>query len=549
MRPAHEVAKHESMSDLKRHHLLKYLLPILLVGGALSLTILLWQGMRETPFVLLFFAVLLSSWRGGFRSGLLATALSALGGKLFLTPPVYSLSFNSRVDVLRLLVFVFNSLLFVWLFSTRKDAEEALRRSEESLRDLFENAKDIIYTHDLEGNYASLNKAGERITGYSSEEALKMNVSKVVAPEYLELAREMIARKVGDEQSQTFYQLEIITRDGRRVPLEISTQLIYENGKPVGVQGIARDITRRKQAEDALRESEERYRELFENANDLVYTHDLRGNFTSLNLAGERITGYTREEALKLNIAQVVVPRYLKTAREMIERKADADVTTRYELEIFAKDGRRIPLEVSTRVIMKNGEPVGVQGIARDITERRRAEETLKGLSLIDDLTGLYNRRGFLALAEQQMKFAQRTGHGFTLVFADLDGLKKINDTYGHKEGDRALRRVAEVLKKSFRESDIIARLAGDEFTILALDDYDAKARAAALRLEERLKESNESEDAGYTLSLSFGEVHFDPESTATLEELLARADEVMYEQKQSKKRGRHTETVPDFVF
>ena len=227
------------MPDQKRYPLFGYLLSILLVTASIAVTLLLWPGMRETPFVLLFFGVLLSSWRGGYGPGLVATALSAVISKLFLIEPLYSLSFASRGDFLRLLVFVFNSLLFVWLFSKRKRAEEALRSSEESLRELFENANDIIYTHDLEGNYTSLNKVGERVTGYTREEALGMNVKRVVAPEYLELARRMIERKIADAQPQTFYRLEIITKDGRRVPLEISTQLIYEDAKPVGVQGIA----------------------------------------------------------------------------------------------------------------------------------------------------------------------------------------------------------------------------------------------------------------------------------------------------------------------
>ncbi|HKS26665.1 MAG TPA: PAS domain S-box protein [Pyrinomonadaceae bacterium] len=538
------------MPDQKRYSLFGYLLSILLVTASIVITLLLWPEMRETPFVLLFFAVLLSAWRGGYGPGLWATALSAVISKLFLVQPHYSLSFASPADALRLLVFVFNSLLFVWLFSTRKAAEEKLRSSEESLRELFENANDIIYVHDLEGNYTSINKVGERVTGYTREEALRMNVVQVVAPEYLELARQMLARKVADAKPQTFYQLEIITKDGRRVPLEISTQLIYEDGKPVGVQGIARDITRRKQAEEALRESEERYRELFENANDLVYTHDLKGNFTSLNLAGQRITGYTQEEALGLNIAQVVLPKYLKTAREMMEMKTTDDMSTRYELEIFAKDGGRIPLEVSTRVIMKGGEPVGVQGIARDITERRRTEETLRSLSLLDDLTGLYNRRGFLALAEQQVRLTQRTGHGFTLVFADLDGLKKINDRLGHQAGDEALRAVAEILKKSFRDSDIIARLGGDEFTILALEDYEApEPRAVTSRLWENLEEYKRQASRPFDLSLSVGVVHFDPEESGSLEELIAQADKAMYRDKQAKRdRQSKSELHSEFV-
>jgi diguanylate cyclase (GGDEF)-like protein/PAS domain S-box-containing protein len=406
------------MPDQKHQPLLNYLLSIILVTASLAVTLVLWPGMRETPFVLLFFAVLLSSWRGGYGAGLIATALSAVVSKLFLMEPTYSMSFTTREDLLRLLVFVFNSLLFVWLFSTRKATEEALRTSEESLRELFENASDIIYTHDP------------------------------------------------------------------------------------------------------------------------------KGNFTSLNLAGQRITGYTLEEALHLNIAQVVAPKYLKTAREMIERSTEEAQATRYELEIFARDGRRIPLEVSTRVIMKRGQALGVQGIARDITERRRTEETLRSLSLIDDLTGLYNRRGFLALAEQQVKLTQRTGHGFTLVFADLDGLKKINDTHGHKAGDGALRAVAEMLKSSFRESDIIARLGGDEFTILALEDYEAPARrAVTARLMENLKKYARQENRPYDLSLSIGVVHFNPESGCSLEELIAQADTAMYEEKQGKKEKRELQT------
>src|SRR5436853_2784059 len=106
---------------------------------------------------------------------------------------------------------------------------------------------------------------------------------------------------------------------------------------------------------------ERRYREIVEQAADIIYTHDLQGNFTSLNKTGERITGYTREEALRMNIAEVVVPEQLHRAREMIARKASADATTVYELEIISKDGRRVPLEVSTRLIYEGREPVGVQ--------------------------------------------------------------------------------------------------------------------------------------------------------------------------------------------
>ncbi len=142
--------------------------------------------------------------------------------------------------------------------------------------------------------------------------------------------------------------------------------------------GVATDVTDGRKVETALRENEERYRELFANANDVIYTHDLAGNFTSLNRTGERITGYSWEEAAKMNLADVVAPEYLDLARQMVVNKAGGNAPTVYELEIIIKDGKRVRLELSTRVIYREGKPVGVQGIARDLTERRLSQEALR---------------------------------------------------------------------------------------------------------------------------------------------------------------------------
>jgi PAS domain S-box-containing protein len=120
------------------------------------------------------------------------------------------------------------------------------------------------------------------------------------------------------------------------------------------------------------------YRELFENANDIIYTHDLQGNFTSLNSSGERITGYSREEAAKMNVADVIAPEYLNLAREMIAHKASEKVSTVYEIDIITKQGKRVRLEVSTRLIFSDGQPIGIQGTGRDLTERKHSEEALR---------------------------------------------------------------------------------------------------------------------------------------------------------------------------
>jgi PAS domain S-box-containing protein len=143
-------------------------------------------------------------------------------------------------------------------------------------------------------------------------------------------------------------------------------------------RSMAREARRREQQDEALRESEERYRDLFENANDIIYTQDLAGNYTSVNLACERITGYTREEALRMNFREAVAPEYLALVERMLASKAGDGAPSAYELEVVAKGGARVVLEVNSRLVYRDGRPVVVQGIARDVTRRKRAEEELK---------------------------------------------------------------------------------------------------------------------------------------------------------------------------
>lgn len=167
---------------------------------------------------------------------------------------------------------------------------------------------------------------------------------------------------------------------------------------------------------------------------------------------------------------------------------------------------------------------------------QQQQDEQLRALSLIDDLTGLNNRRGFLTLAEQQIKFARRNSRELVLLFVDMDDFKQINDKYGHQEGDIALQRAARVLRATFRDSDILARLGGDEFVVLAADT--GTSASIVERLRRALVERNESEDYPYNLSFSVGAARFDPEDPPTIQELLHTADAMLYEQKRSRPRS-----------
>lgn len=168
--------------------------------------------------------------------------------------------------------------------------------------------------------------------------------------------------------------------------------------------------------------------------------------------------------------------------------------------------------------------------------ERRRAEERLRSMSIHDELTGLYNRRGFFAVTQERLKLVKRERKESLLLFSDLDGLKQINDTFGHHEGDRALIETANILKESFRESDIKARIGGDEFAVFATGAGIDCCKLLLAKLDERLRVHNLRGKYPFRLSLSTGIACYDPESPCSIDELLTRADALMYKQKQEKK-------------
>jgi diguanylate cyclase (GGDEF)-like protein len=160
----------------------------------------------------------------------------------------------------------------------------------------------------------------------------------------------------------------------------------------------------------------------------------------------------------------------------------------------------------------------------------------LGNLALTDELTGLYNRRGFMAVAERQMRLGRRTGRGMLLFMMDVNGLKSINDSFGHLEGDCALKRTSAVLEETFRDSDVVARLGGDEFAVLAIEAAGHSEPTIKARLFERLK-SISAEQSRYEISLSIGVARFDPRNVTSIGELMVKADRAMYEQKRRRSR------------
>ena len=252
----------------------------------------------------------------------------------------------------------------------RRHAEEALQTSEAELRALFAAMTDVILVFDSEGRH--LKVAPSKPARMYKPDRLGKTLHEIFAKEKADFFVAHISQALAEHKPHRVeYELEI---EGEPLWFEGSASPMNKTS----VIWIARDITERKRAEEALRESEERYRDFVENAHDIIYSHDLQGNYTSVNTAGEQITGYTLEETLHLNLSQTVTADCLEKAKEMLARKLAGERVTAYELELLAKNGRRIAVEVNTRLLYEKGQPVSVQGIARDITERKQLEEQFR---------------------------------------------------------------------------------------------------------------------------------------------------------------------------
>jgi PAS domain S-box-containing protein len=260
----------------------------------------------------------------------------------------------------------------------RKQAEDSLKEAETRFRMVAENLGEGIFITDLDDLILYLNSRMAELIGYTREEVLGKNGYKFLLPpdEWPAFLKRNGQRGEGLSGR---YEMRVRRKDGTWIWLEVNAAP-YRNpaGEIVGTIAANTDITERKSAGDALRESEERYRDLVENAHDIIYSQDLDGHYTSMNQAGEQITGYTLEEALALNVTQTVAPEFLAKAREMLARKLSGENVTAYEMEIIAKDGHRITVEANTKLVFQDGVPIGVQGIARDVTQRKQLEDQLR---------------------------------------------------------------------------------------------------------------------------------------------------------------------------
>jgi diguanylate cyclase (GGDEF)-like protein/PAS domain S-box-containing protein len=438
-----------------------------------------------------------------------------------------------------------------------KQMEEALRESEERYRLLAENTSDLIWIVDLNLKYTYMSPAITRMRGYTVEEITGVSIAETMTPASLEAARKTLAEELAMERMENKdvsrsrkLELEMYCKDGSTIWTEMNMKFLRDaDGNPIGIQGVTRDISERKQMEQALRESEERYRILAENASDLIWTMDTNLRYTYMSPSVKRMRGYTAEEVIGTRVNETMTPASLETIRKAfveetaLEKQEQKDPlrSRTLEVEMYCKDGSTVWTEIIVTFLRdKDDRPVGFLGVSRDISERRQMEEErarlhaeLEVRAVTDGLTGLYNHTHFYQRLTEEIERSQRYKRGFAVVMLDVDAFKQYNDSRGHQAGDMVLHLIADCIRAGLRSSDLAFRYGGDEFATILLDADSRTAQAIVKRMNSdisrRLKETDDSA-AGW-LRLSAGVASF-PQDATTADDLVRIADNALYDAK-----------------
>lgn len=332
------------------------------------------------------------------------------------------------------------------------------------------------------------------------------------------------ARKKGIDEFKHSYRVICKNKDIRWVEEWLILQR-DSKGIPIAEKGILRDITQQKELADRLKESEERYRSLYENAAAVIFTYNLDGYITSVNNACTKLLGFNRSELVGKHISELIykdnddgtVKNYIEIALENLQKPIES--------EIITKENEVIVIETHNSLITRDGKPHEIQGVAQNITSRKKAEEKILHMSYHDKLTGLYNRAYF---DEALHRINNNGEYPFTLIAGDMNGLKLANDAFGHKTGDDLLRKMADILVKACRKNDIICRIGGDEFTVILPNTGEEGAKMVCERIRDLCKrvKANPIQPSialGYASKIS---------DETSIETLIKEADDRMYKNK-----------------
>ena len=424
--------------------------------------------------------------------------------------------------------------------SERIKLQNTLQESEKRLSYAQQATNDGIWDSNLESGKLYLNDNYYRMLGY---EPGKIDITDKVFEELLHPQdKERVLRKIQecieDETKDYSAEFRMKSKSGKWKWILSRGNVVSRdsNGKALRFLGTHVDISQRKEMEEALRESEEKFYSISYSALDAIFFIDNNSNITYCNKAAEKLFGYSKEEIFGKDLHKVLMPSkyhndFKRGFRTFQKTGKGPFIGKTLELSAIKKNKEEFPISVSLSAV-KLKDKWNAIGIIRDISQHKNAEEKLKKLARIDSLTGCYNRRYTMELLDRQIKLSHRSKSPLLLAFLDIDGFKSINDNFGHEEGDEVLKKVVGLFNSTLREVDIICRMGGDEFLLIFPDNSLKKVALIKSRLEKKLSTLNKTIKKNYQIKFSMGFSEYLSDKPKTLDELINIADRRMYKEK-----------------
>jgi diguanylate cyclase (GGDEF)-like protein/PAS domain S-box-containing protein len=393
-----------------------------------------------------------------------------------------------------------------------------------------QNTRDIIFTirysdmRIIEANIAAI-----KTYQYSLAEFKLMTLNDLLSKE----SQPSIESQSGTDLSAgIFFESMHIKKNGETFQVEVSSQAGIMGNERI-IISVVRDISERKKTEKQLQESDNNLRALFNAVTESFFLTDKEGIVLAANETFAKRLRISLDKLIGINVYDLMTPEIAKQRRLQANHVIQTGKPARFE---DIRNHRYID-QVIYPIFDSKGKVVRMAVFGNDITMRRQIEKELEEMAFTDQLTGLYNRRGFFSLAQRELRRAERSKRKMMLFFADLDDMKWINDHYGHMEGDRSLISASKILTQTFRASDIISRIGGDEFAILAVDADEIILDTLLGRFHKFISYLNSRKGQIYKISISIGHAIYDPRLPKSLDDLISEADRAMYKKKNLKKK------------
>ena len=412
---------------------------------------------------------------------------------------------------------------------------EAVKREQKLIEAIFDSIQGYLYVYDESGRLIKWNKKHETMTGFTAEELSSMTLEKWFDKENLL----KVNATVNDVYEKGYGEVEasIILKSGENMMTRLSGAPLFLDGHKY-ITGIGIDITERCLLENELEENRLLTESIINSTTDAIYVKNLEGKYLLFNNAAETITGKVASDVLGKddyylfpeNEAHVI----MESDKKVIEKR---EIITLEETATDSLGKTRTFLSTKGPIYNKDEKIIGLYGVARDITERKKAEENLIYLNYHDHLTGLYNRRFF---EEELKRLDNKNNLPISVIMCDVNGLKLVNDSFGHYSGDAFLKKAAETIKKACREEDIIARIGGDEFVVI-LPKTDADN---TIKVSNKIKDMASREKvANIELSISYG---YDTKTSdkQSIIEIIANAENHMYRHKLYERSSMRSKTI-----